>query len=257
LSPVRQQVALAAAVALAAVLLCARGASGQDLDPARVAAVKSGMIVNFVRYTTWPESSFTDPAGGKAAIAITLLGESEIERALLAATHGQDVGGRAIVIRRLRYPTPAPGEDAPSAAAMEAFRKGLRSAHVVFFGLSERDRYRSELAELAKADVLTVSDIGGFAEAGGMLGLVIRDKKVSIDANEAAIKATALRVSSQVLKLARIVRAAEPEPPPADRPGGGGGGGGTGNAGGRNGSAPHPPGDEPLAFGLIAQRGRP
>jgi hypothetical protein len=192
-------VVLAAVVAMAAV----RAASGQSLDPERIAAVQSGMVVNFLRYTTWPESAFKD-GETKAAIVLTVVGESGLYDALVAATKGQAIGGRAIEVRRATHPS-SRGDGPPRAEDLAAFHEKLKSSHAVFFGGSERERYKGVLEEIGKAAVLTISDIRGFAEAGGMLGLTIRERKVAFDANEEAIKAAALKVSSQVLRLARIV----------------------------------------------------
>jgi hypothetical protein len=51
-----------------------------------------------------------------------------------------------------------------------------------------------------------VSDIEEFAASGGMLGLTIRERRIAFDANEDAVREAGLRVSSQVLRLARTVR---------------------------------------------------
>jgi len=192
---------------------------GAAADPDRVAAVKAGMVVNFIRYTTWPDSAFQD--GERAApIVVAIIGESDITAALADAADGRVISGREIEIRRLRHP--AADGDAPddAGAELEEFHRNLRESHLVYFGESERDRYAAVLGTLADAPVLTVSDIRGFAEGGGMLGLSIRDRRMSFDANEEAVKAAALKVSAQVLRLARIVRTRE-EPP--RRPGQGGG----------------------------------
>jgi hypothetical protein len=53
--------------------------------------------------------------------------------------------------------------------------------------------------------LLTVSDQPGFAGRGVMVNLVYQDGHVVIEVNHAAIQEANLRISSQVLKLARIV----------------------------------------------------
>jgi hypothetical protein len=52
---------------------------------------------------------------------------------------------------------------------------------------------------------LTVSDIGGFAQAGGMIGLVEADQRIRFDINLATTHQANLKLSSQLLKLATIV----------------------------------------------------
>jgi len=59
------------------------------------------------------------------------------------------------------------------------------------------------LRGLALRGVLTVSDIEGFAEAGGCIGLVTEDERVRFDINQASLQRDSLRASSQLLRLGR------------------------------------------------------
>jgi hypothetical protein len=64
---------------------------------------------------------------------------------------------------------------------------------------------------LAGADVLTVSDFSGFAQAGGMIEFARTDERIGVKVNVEAIGATRLRVQDRLLKLASVVRtSAEP-----------------------------------------------
>ncbi len=56
--------------------------------------------------------------------------------------------------------------------------------------------------------MLTVSDVPGFAQSGGMLGLVRRSGSIVFEANPVAIRNSRLMLSAKVLKLARITRSA-------------------------------------------------
>ena len=53
--------------------------------------------------------------------------------------------------------------------------------------------------------VLTISDIEGFAEAGGAIGLFVADSRLQFDANFATLQRANLKASSQALRLARTV----------------------------------------------------
>jgi len=178
----------------------------EQREAARVAAIKAGMVVNFLRYTTWPSGSFKDAEDRKAPIVVTLAGDTGFASALADAVRGVTIGGREIELRQVSYPTARRDETAPRQEDIDAYYASLRGSHAVFFGRSESTRVTESLRKLEGADVLTMSDLGGFAEAGGMLGMVVREKRVAIDANEDAVKATALKLSSRLLKLARIVR---------------------------------------------------
>ena len=56
------------------------------------------------------------------------------------------------------------------------------------------------------APVLTVGDGDGFARGGGMIGLFVEDGRMRFAINPNAAQRAGLRLSSQLLKLARIVK---------------------------------------------------
>lgn len=53
--------------------------------------------------------------------------------------------------------------------------------------------------------VLTVGDSSGFAEAGGMIGFLLQDNRVRFDVNLPSAQRSKLRVSSNLLRVARRV----------------------------------------------------
>jgi hypothetical protein len=59
--------------------------------------------------------------------------------------------------------------------------------------------------------VLTVSDIERFAERGGMIALRIVDRKVHFDINVHTVEQAGLKLSSQLLRLAKVIHAPQRE----------------------------------------------
>ena len=53
--------------------------------------------------------------------------------------------------------------------------------------------------------MLTVSDMEGFAEAGGVIGLMKTDEKIRFEINLLAAKDAGLVINSRLLNLAQIV----------------------------------------------------
>ena len=62
------------------------------------------------------------------------------------------------------------------------------------------------LQSLGSAPVLTVGESDGFASAGGVIGLYMEGDKVRFEANPDAAQRAGLKLSSQILRLARLVR---------------------------------------------------
>jgi hypothetical protein len=183
-----------------------QGAWGQAPDPERLSRIKAGLVLNFVRYSEWPAEAF---ASDESPIAVVVLGKSGIEADLEKVLAGQKVRGRALQVRHVDYPQPQEGEATVSEDRLREFFSDLRAAHAIFVGDSERDRLDAILKNMEGTDVLTISDIAGFAERGGMLGLVIRQERMAFDANREEIQRTRIKVSSHLLQLARIVKTRE------------------------------------------------
>ena len=59
---------------------------------------------------------------------------------------------------------------------------------------------------MQKTTVLTVSDIDRFARRGGVIGLVLEGDRIRFEVNLKAAERAQLRLSSDLLKLASIVR---------------------------------------------------
>ena len=84
------------------------------------------------------------------------------------------------------------------------------SSHVLFISASEEARLPAILAVLEETPVLTVSDLERFTERGGMIALRLVDRKVHFDINMDATERAGLKLSSQLLRLAKVVHGAQP-----------------------------------------------
>ncbi|HET8648037.1 MAG TPA: YfiR family protein [Vicinamibacteria bacterium] len=149
--------------------------------------VKAAFLYHFAQLVEWP-------AGKGGAIAppfdIGLLGDDVFAGALERAIDGKTVHQRRLRFRRY--------ED------LEAVRKS--PPQVLFVALSDARAAQQVLQALADAPVLTVSDLEGFADQGGMIGFRITPEgRVGFDINHGRVQRAGLRMSSQLLKLARIV----------------------------------------------------
>jgi hypothetical protein len=178
-------------------------ARGQPSNAERASKIKAGMVLNFIRYTEWPASTF---ASEGSPIVVSVLGQGDMIAELEQTMSGQRVHGRAVEVRRLTYPEPLPGEPTVSQDRLREYVRQALASQVVFICESERDRLATVLEQLSGSDILTVSTIDGFAERGGMLGLSIRRDRIVFDANPGKIQGTQLKVSSQLLRLARTVK---------------------------------------------------
>jgi hypothetical protein len=67
---------------------------------------------------------------------------------------------------------------------------------------------RAVLDHVQGAPVLTVGDMPGFCENGGMIRLGLEDSRIRIEINPDVAEKAGLQLSSKLLSLAMIVRSA-------------------------------------------------
>jgi hypothetical protein len=181
MSRVVRQIGLAALIAAAVMGACALHAAAEASLEYRV---KAAFLYNFAKFVTWPAQVF--PAAD-APVVFCLAGDDPFQELLDATTKDRKVEGRPIVIRRL--PAEAP----------------LAGCHLVFSSESDGARVAHVLQRAAGAGALTVGEAEEFLPRGGMIRLLVDEGKVRFDISTRSAEQAGLKVSSQLLKLARSV----------------------------------------------------
>ena len=77
---------------------------------------------------------------------------------------------------------------------------------MLFISTSEQGQLSGVMAALGTAPVLTVADIPDFVKQGGMIQFVLDGNTVKFEINLAASRRAGLKLSSELLKVARVVR---------------------------------------------------
>jgi len=158
-------------------------AAAQSEQPSEY-QVKAAFLFNFTKFVEWPEGSFED---AQAPIVVGIIGDDPFGNDLERIIAGQKVQGRSLVIRRERW-----GDD-------------LRRCHVLFVSASEHGHSSRILGSVQSGGVLTVSDMEGFAEAGGVIEFLTEQNRVRFIVNLDAANQSKLRVSAKLLALARVI----------------------------------------------------
>ncbi|HLP96819.1 MAG TPA: YfiR family protein [Sideroxyarcus sp.] len=141
--------------------------------------IKSAYIFNFIKFVEWP----TDAAKPGGKLRLCVVGNDKL-RASLAALDGRKLRDRELQIM------PHTGSDA------------LHACHVLYIDGPEKRRFIPIIKSLGDAPTLTISDIPGFAERGGCIGLLYRDNKMLFEVNLASARKAGLQLSGQMLNLA-------------------------------------------------------
>jgi len=157
---------------------------GHAQDSFSESQVKAVCLFNFLKFVEWPEEAFADPL---APIVIGIAGDDPIGNSLPRVVMGKTVQRRDLVIRK--YHT---GED-------------MRTSHILYFSASEKKRIPQLLASLRGSTTLTVADVDGFLEDGGMIQLFSEGKRVRFTINVDAAFRAKLKLSSKLLSLTHVV----------------------------------------------------
>jgi hypothetical protein len=162
-------------------------------EEAREYDVKAVFIFNFLKFVDWPPSAFKDQ---DAAVVVGILGDDPFGAAFDRALADRKAHDRRIVVKRYAtfedFQSDAAGADTPA-------------CHLLFIGGSP-ERVSKVLQTLKKSATLTVGDSEEFAERGGIVGFYLSEGKVRFAVNPDAAKRAGLQISSQLLKLSKIVR---------------------------------------------------
>lgn len=149
--------------------------------------MKAAFVLNFVRYTEWPERSFGGP---DAPLVVCVFGDAPGSG--LAGISGKIIKNRPVQVRGIL-------------TADEA-----RACHALFVAEFDARRFVGVLRALQNVPVLTISEADGFIDVGGMIGLVHFENRLQFEVNLGVVQQAQLKASSQLLRLAHNVIEARP-----------------------------------------------
>lgn len=162
------------------VLALAPGARG---EAPREYQLKAAFIYNFVQFVEWPAGTFPD---GHTPLVLATVGDDPFQGALDKAVGGKTVGGRPLAVKHF------------------ARVADVQGCQVLFIGTGQEEQLAAVLQRLGNAPVLTVGESDGFVRGGGMVRFYEEDNRLRFEVNPNAAARTGLRISSRLLRLARI-----------------------------------------------------
>ncbi len=183
----RNKTLLAAGLACLATALGAATARAADGGDAYVAdEARASFVVNLLRFVEWPASAFDD---GRAPVVVCVGPGDPIVHPLARLARGRSVGGHALEVRRrLRGAAPS-------------------GCHAAYLRASDEHEVAGILEYARRTGgLLTVAEIDGFADRGGMVEVTVETDRIRFTVNLASAERAGLRIGSGVLSLGRVVR---------------------------------------------------
>lgn len=179
--PRRHPAAAIACMALGMFWTLATALAAESLEQ----AVKAAYLYKFGLFVEWPSAAFTSSS---SALNVCVVGDDPFGTALDSAANGQRIGGREVMVRRMKTVGRESG------------------CHILYAAGSETQAPGQIIAAVRGSGVLTVTDARGPGATEGIINFVIKDNRVRFDIDEAAATQNGLAISSKLLSLALEVK---------------------------------------------------
>jgi hypothetical protein len=166
-------------ITVAVLLLAGTLASAQDVPEP---TLKAAFIYNFALFTEWPAraSAVTEP------LAFCVVGDPAVGDALKQVVKGRLLAGRNIGVLQM------------------ASSGSPRGCHVVYLSGVTVAQAMQLVAGLRDEPVLTMSDLEGFTDQGGMAQCFFEHGHLRFNVRLEPVTRARLQISSRLLALARI-----------------------------------------------------
>lgn len=149
--------------------------------------IKAAYLYNFANFVDWPEE--TDYQN--EILNICVLGTDPFGKSLDAVRGKIVKGGKKVKVIRF--------------SSLES-AKIKESCHILFISPSEKNNFSTIISSLKDSNTLTVSDFKDFAKSGGTMNFYIKKNNVKIEINIDAAERAGLKISSKLLKIAKVIR---------------------------------------------------
>lgn len=160
-----------------------------DISASREYQIKAGFLYKFLFFVEWPEEVTSQ---SEDAITIGIIGQDPFGNSF-EAVEGRIIQERKLVIQRFAKDTPS---------------ESLKHCHILFISASFKEDIKKILQSMRDHPVLTVSEVEGFLELGGMLNFIVQEDRVRFEINRGVADAVGITFRSKLLRVAeRILEA--------------------------------------------------
>ncbi|MGA1844316.1 MAG: YfiR family protein [bacterium] len=151
--------------------------------------VKAGFIYNFAKFIEWTdEHTGQDPN----ALVIGIIPDTP-ETDVFFSLRDKSVGGKRIEVRKLK----------------NVRDKGVEGCDILFFDSKDEGLVRESLLIVQYRSVLTIGHMEGFIQAGGIINFFTEEGRLRFEVNLNAAKRARIKLGSQILMSAEIIREKE------------------------------------------------
>lgn len=155
-------------------------------DPVKEYKVETAFIYQFTNYVEWPQNNTS--AAALEYFVISVVGSSPIVQELEALAKIKTVKGKKIQVNRVE-----------NSALLER-------SNIIVMTSSDETLLRQTVQKANGSGALIISYSEGFAHKGAMINFFQEDGRLRFEINRNALENQKLQASSQLLKLARLIK---------------------------------------------------
>lgn len=147
---------------------------------------KARVLANLANFIEWPETAFSSR---KTTFSVCVIGEFGFGIFLADLVKGRTTHGRPIQIRWLKKDPE------------------VQTCQILFVSRSESKRYAQIMNIVQGSNILTIGETSSFLDSGGAIvfSFMEKEQELRFDVNLVATNAAHLKISSNLLALARRV----------------------------------------------------
>jgi len=146
--------------------------------------VKATFLYHFAQFAEWDSGVFKSD---NSPLMLCIIGEDPFGDAL-KDIENKNIRGRPLLIRMCKNLT------------------DIHGCHILFVSQSEEGNLMNILSDIKGESCLTVSDLEGFTQLGGIIKFFIVENKVRFEINPDAADRSRIKLSSRLLKIANIFK---------------------------------------------------
>ena len=145
--------------------------------------LKVAYIYNFTKFVDWPENRFDSP---NSSIKICVIGQNPFG-SLVDELSSKTAKQRPITIQ------------------ISNTSDEFTSCHIIYFNQFNYVQHQEAIQSLRSVAVLTISDVPGFIEIGGIIEFIVDEGKIHLAINQEAAQRAGLRISASLMEVAKRV----------------------------------------------------
>ena len=147
--------------------------------------VKAAFLLSFVTFTEWPPTAFESAS---SPVRLCVLGDDPFEGSLMRTVEGETVAGHPLSVTAVTH------------------EQDVSQCHLLFVPQSASAHGGALHREAADSPVLVVVESDALWQHGAIIRFAIDQGRVRFDVDRTAAERSGLRLSSKLLRIARLVR---------------------------------------------------